>query len=631
MSTHDYWARHWPLPTTEDLHRALLKGDVTAPEITLALLREGMLGDTPDAMTQGLHETGQRLYLKEKLQSLALGARSWHFTPPTTHAWPTGPIGDWPAWTPHLHIEALMAVWIALGADPWMPWRLQDGQPWGLPECALVEGQAGLLARILAHPACPPLDALEQRRVADSSHTKWQRHLPWLHAAVALDHPDLVRTLLQQGWNPNARDDQGQTALFEVRSSATTELLLAAGAQPDQAHRQGISIFQHLAQNRSQRTDELMRLMSTAGASPESPTPDLQDEQVVAVAFGYANCGNWDRLKPLLETHPEWRTWRQTVATPKGPQSFSLLGSMALHLFPTYAKAKNQPPELDWYWAASDSQPRINDALRYFQHQVTPEQWQHASLPGLTDGSLWQLYLHVRNPLQKAFSLSPQAKEHYTNDLDTLAEALEIRITGTPQPVRRLADRLATLKTLSTTWGSPNMWRDPLLEQLHVAFHPNPDPKDLWSRSIQAMKQDDLAQLNALGSSQAWEQFWASISDLLTTQWRTHVGEHVAGPLAALIHFEKPSLCDHLVPPAIRARLGTALLGVPPGAHHDRVRRIWEVWADKGAQLDTTSFSATHLARIHRHHGDIIAQERQAHLATLPSASPSTSRRRPRS
>lgn len=118
--------------------------------------------------------------------------------------------------------------------------RLLDAgaQPFSYPWSALDEAMRirwpTVVTRLLRHPAAPPYEELVAKRVRaiGTTHGKSREavSMSWLNAAAAWDDVELAEVLLERGFDPNSRDDEGTPALFEASSESMQTLFLQSGA-----------------------------------------------------------------------------------------------------------------------------------------------------------------------------------------------------------------------------------------------------------------------------------------------------------------------------------------------------------------------------------------------------------------
>lgn len=164
----------------------------------------------------------------------------------------------------------IVAFMINHGADPWVLWnftsddktlpsRLTPNTPAtgqsSLLHCAVAKSDLALVRALLSHPARPEIDQLSayrftgkaaQVRNANQSSryidptgeayaSSGNSALPLLHLAANLKSPnsaDVVRVMVQAGFDPNSRDILGRTPIFYARSKEMVSTLLDLGADP---------------------------------------------------------------------------------------------------------------------------------------------------------------------------------------------------------------------------------------------------------------------------------------------------------------------------------------------------------------------------------------------------------------
>jgi hypothetical protein len=116
------------------------------------------------------------------------------------------------------------------GANPWMAMSgTLNGEPATMDafDLALHHGLTALASAFLAHPDAPTVDVLMARKAGTQ-----QIPVPYLHLAVGNKRLDMVKLMLNTGYDLEQPDSMGRTPLFHVISKDMLEALLALGANP---------------------------------------------------------------------------------------------------------------------------------------------------------------------------------------------------------------------------------------------------------------------------------------------------------------------------------------------------------------------------------------------------------------
>ena len=115
------------------------------------------------------------------------------------------------------HRERLALWLIRAGADPWA----KDHEGKDALDLAIEAGSRSVVATLLAHPRCPPLETLRQRTSGLPG-----RQVPWLHVAAYTGNAGLFEDLVALGCDLHATDRQGWSALGWVNRPAMLSHLL---------------------------------------------------------------------------------------------------------------------------------------------------------------------------------------------------------------------------------------------------------------------------------------------------------------------------------------------------------------------------------------------------------------------
>lgn len=331
---------HWPSSWREALAHATSARQPTPSEDARRTLRDLILaqhqGDDPSQATcdQELHRWAQQIHPHPHPgQTLPERRLSWpvqhHRT--TAERWPETTKGPWPAWprSPRrsglnsnltsFSQRALLAYWLALDADPWLPWSAPDDPLiWGWPEALLAHNHVGLLQRCFEHPHRPTADRLRQRRLDITHPLIGRTRIPWLHVAATHSDGQLLQLFLETGLDPQQTDDDGRTALFWAQGRSRA-LLQAKGLSRTTQDSLGYTATAYQA---------------TLGYVPSRPPPT--GSELIQTAWGYLHGGHWARLESLLRTHRlAWWEWTQPLPRRPSLPAAGFLAHLALQTLDT--------------------------------------------------------------------------------------------------------------------------------------------------------------------------------------------------------------------------------------------------------------------------------------------------------
>ena len=602
---------HWPASWREVLaHPSSARQPPPSEEArrTLrALILSQQLGvGCPQATCdQELHRWAQRIHPHPHPgQNLPERRLSWpvQHHRPTVERWPENTKGPWPVWprSPHrsrldsnltsFSQRALLAYWLALGADPWLPWSAPDDPlTWGWPEALLAHNHVGLLQRCFEHPHCPPADHLGQRRLDVTHPLIGRTRIPWLHAAATHSDGQLLQLFLEAGLDPQQTDDDGRTALFwsQGRSRA---LLQVKGLSQTVQDPLGYTATAYQA---------------TLGYAPSRPPPTGSD--LIQTAWGYLHGGHWARLESLLRTHQlAWWEWTQFLPRRPSLPAAGFLAHLTFQILDTSSVAIADDPT---------SLRRLIDRLAQSQPADLATRM---AMPGISQAFLLALLVrHAPRPLNA------------TREPVTLTDALGLDgLTSN-----------ACLVILTEHWATWRRWL-PLLQR----------PQRGWilrQHEFTEVLTGRVAQHLDAAASIHVERFWREVmAGLQRAQARIFL---VPPLLQALTLWEdrRPEQ-DVRVPFPLRAHLGTRiwqgladLMAAPDGAQTRatplNVQRdlvtpwtaTWEQWRHRAPEpLHLVGLPAKTRERLMLMFPHLLGQSRQRQLECLQTAQPTTLRRR---
>ena len=120
---------------------------------------------------------------------------------------------------------------------------------------------------------------------------------PAVGLAIFFGHPELARKLIERGADVNAVAKNPQRvapvhAAITVKDRATTRLLLERGANPNARQQQGFTAL-HTAAGHGDV--EVAKMLMEFGADPRARTEDGKDAAEVAEKFGFPAFAQWFR------------------------------------------------------------------------------------------------------------------------------------------------------------------------------------------------------------------------------------------------------------------------------------------------------------------------------------------------
>src|SRR5437660_715350 len=169
----------------------------------------------------------------------------------------------------------------------------RDVQEWSALDFAEVSGATGIAARLREKGATalhrnPVMAAYSQPTSVQRAQRDLYAGWPDLAVAAGRENPELLRTLLARGADPNALTPDGLPILTVAALSGTAhevEALLAAGAKGNRADRRGNSAL--LDAVRIGRQD-IVAAMLSHGVSPDGRLDDPEPPLIAAAKGGHA-------------------------------------------------------------------------------------------------------------------------------------------------------------------------------------------------------------------------------------------------------------------------------------------------------------------------------------------------------
>ena len=159
------------------------------------------------------------------------------------------------------------------GANPWTPLPgLVNAEPATMDafDLALHHGMTALAAAFLDHPDAPKAETL----MARSGGTK-TNPVPYLHLAVGNKRLDMVKLMLNTGYDLEQPDSMGRTPLFHAVSKDMLEALLALGANPVAVGRKNELVTQYWKSVLSPAvSNEMTRIVQPAMVGSLSKLPE---------------------------------------------------------------------------------------------------------------------------------------------------------------------------------------------------------------------------------------------------------------------------------------------------------------------------------------------------------------------
>jgi len=626
------------LPTASEVQATLVSGRPLTPADRLALRRDGQIQATPDQMDTMLRLAAQHAYFDGQH-----GTRrpAPHLTPYLRsaelddQAWPVVATEVWPAWagdagSSFAH-RAVVAVWLADGANPWVPWGEEAGMPWSLPEVLIAANDVGMLRRVLAHPACPDVATLMTRRLAPLKDVRGQQATPWLHASATLPDGTVLGELLARGFDPSQVDGMGRTALFYIAGVTPLKQLLAAGADPERADAQREPLRAFLARSFADYATTLAPLLAQS----------LSASATIEEAFGQGRRGEWPAVEAAMKAAgPAWTQWRQPITLKNGQvRDASWLGSAALGLLDPDANPRFGE-DFNWRHERIDVLPATDHLLR----EATDGLLAHETLPGLPDGLAWSAMLHAIQGLQLSSRQfqhgSPawhQANGELQQRLRDTRDAWDARIMPGQTAVERQATRVSAMAKVLNLYGPPRLWRDQILRTLSPAFAAqvghgmlNQAANTLeWNRP---MDRPAIAKMPA-----EWAAFWSAVTAVLGDKT---LRATLTKDVIDAIHRVGAPYRDVLVPAAVRSALGSMLwLGQADqdgtvcrtsdeNTREQRWSSLWATWAQAGIKLDLGRLGGRGRTKLEGRFPHLVAARREVIVSQQPAGAPSRPRHR---
>ena len=196
------------------------------------LLAHGL--PAPDASFQVPGATTPKSWLSATLAALHARKKS-EFTRATRAPEPRlvvslDPADPWPEDITQLPAHERIALWLLRsGADPWH----RDDAGRDALDLAVAAQARTLLAALLAHPGCPPLDELKARTTTISG-----REVPWLHALAYANGMEMFEDLVEAGFDRTQPDRSGWPPAAWANTVDTLQALLDRQSEEDTASQQ---------------------------------------------------------------------------------------------------------------------------------------------------------------------------------------------------------------------------------------------------------------------------------------------------------------------------------------------------------------------------------------------------------
>lgn len=243
---------------------------------------------------------------------------------------------------PHKKWERPALALLARGADPFV--HIADQRD--VSRCplsqAVVGGAYSVAMTMLALPSCPPGDALEKAQFLLGRSSKKRNLL-----SCVLDHEPLAMAVLDTGFDVNAANGDGSTALFHAQDEKSAAFLLARGADLGVKNSEGMTAPQHWSRTLG-NSGELPKMNALAKSRlGKSMTSSPR------VVLDLMQRGSVSRLRQEIHKLPA-DAW--TITTPSG-RELSLFDACTISVHSERAQY-DYPAAADLFSAAVDLMKR---------------------------------------------------------------------------------------------------------------------------------------------------------------------------------------------------------------------------------------------------------------------------------
>lgn len=189
------------------------------------------------------------------------------------------PSEDWPPGASELPArERLALLLVRNGADPW----LKDDGGMDAMDWAVRAGSRSLVALLLKHPGCPPLDELQKRTLTLSG-----RRVPWLHYSINKSRPSLFLDLADHGLDPNCLDNQGWPPAAWAGNPEALRAILPSQSKAALTENQGI-ILKAWAQRAAKGFGpEMEKMVAVLSESTVVDDKTMEDSDLMKLAENF--------------------------------------------------------------------------------------------------------------------------------------------------------------------------------------------------------------------------------------------------------------------------------------------------------------------------------------------------------